>query len=129
MTPTLLRIYVGYAATVLLSVGVATVSGAYWVAGLPVLLWVAVQSVLDFRALFWLLLIMIPLGTEVNLPGGIGTDLPTEPIAVGLTGLLIVHLVRYWPQYDRRTFLHPIALLLYLHVVWILVASVFGRFH
>ena len=127
MTPALLRIYVGYAAAVLLSVGVAIASGTYWVAGLPVLLWVVAQAVIDFRPLFWLLLVMIPLGTEVNLPGGIGTDLPTEPLAVGLTGLLIVHLVRYWPRYDHRTFLHPIALLLYLHVAWILVSTAFGE--
>ena len=127
MSAGLLRVYLGYAAAVLLSLGVAIGSGAYWVAGLPVLLWVAGQAVMDFRPLFWLLLIMIPLGTEVYLPGGIGTDLPTEPIAVGLTGLLILHLARHWPSYDRRTFLHPIALLLYLHVTWILVASVFGE--
>ena len=122
-----LRVYLGYAAAVLLSLGVAIGSGAYWVAGLPVLLWVAAQAVLDFRPLFWLLLIMIPLGTEVYLPGGIGTDLPTEPIAVGLTGLLLVHLARHWPAYRARTFGHPIALLLYVHVSWILVASVFGE--
>ena len=127
MTPTLLRIYGGYAAAVLLCLSVAIASGVYWVAGLPVLLWVVAQAVMDFRSLFWLLLVMIPLGAEVSLPGGIGTDLPTEPLAVGLTGLLLVHLVRYWPEYDRRTFLHPIALLLYLHVFWILVTSVFGQ--
>ncbi|CAH1001615.1 hypothetical protein LEM8419_02520 [Neolewinella maritima] len=127
MTSGLLRIYLGYAAAVLLSLAVAIASGAYWVAGLPLLLWVAAQAVMDFKPLFWLLLIMIPLGTEVYLPGGIGTDLPTEPLAVGLTGLLILHLARHWPSYDHRAFLHPIALLLYLHVGWILVASGFSE--
>ena len=122
-----LRVYAGYAAIVLLCLGVAIGSGAYWVAGLPVLLWVAAQTVMDFRPLFWLLLIMIPLGTEVELPGGIGTDLPTEPIAVGLTGILLLHLARHWPSYDHRTFLHPVALLLYLHVGWILTSSLFGE--
>ena len=106
-------------ACVLLALG----SGAYWVALLPVLLWVVAQAVMDFRPLFWLLLVMVPLGTEVALPGGVNTDLPTEPLAVGLTGLLLLHAARYWPGYDHRTFAHPVALLLYLHVAWIIVAS------
>ena len=123
----LLRVYAGYAVIVLLCLGVAIGSGAYWIAGLPVLLWVVAQTAMDFRPLFWLLLLMIPLGTEVELPGGIGTDLPTEPIAVGLTGVLLLHSARHWPSYNHRTFLHPVALLLYLHVGWILVSSLFGE--
>ncbi|MCP9237872.1 O-antigen ligase family protein [Lewinella sp. JB7] len=121
------RVYISYAAAVLLCAGLALSTGAYWFAGVPVLLWVIAQSVADFKPLFWLLLIMIPLGTEVALPGGIGTDLPTEPLAVGLTGLLVLHAARHWPQYDYRTFAHPIALLLYLHVGWIFVASGFSE--
>ena len=121
-----LRIYVGYAAFGLLCLSAALISGWYWLCGLPLLALVLGQAVLDFRPLFWLLLICIPLGTEVYLPGGLGTDLPTEPIAVGLTGLFVVHAARHWPEYDYRAFLHPIALLLYLHVAWILITSVFG---
>ena len=122
-----LRLYAGYAAVVLLCLGAAIGSGMYWLGGLPILLWVAGQSVMDFKQLFWLVLVCIPLGAEVTLPGGFGTDLPTEPLAIGLTGLLIVHAARHWPEYDHRLFFHPIALLLYLHVGWILVASGFGE--
>ncbi|THH39854.1 O-antigen ligase family protein [Neolewinella litorea] len=121
------RLYSGYAVVVVLSIALAVGSGHYWIAGLPVLLWVGMQAAVDVRPFFWLLLVMIPLGTEIELPGGIGTDLPTEPIAVGLTGWLLLHAARHWPAYDHRTFLHPIALLLYLHVAWILVASGFGE--
>lgn len=121
-----LRLYSGYAAVVILSVITAVGTGAYWLAALPMLLWVSLQATLDVRPFFWLLLVMIPLGTEIELPGGVGTDLPTEPIAVGLTGWLILHAAHYWPRYESRTFLHPVALLLYLHVAWILVASGFS---
>lgn len=120
------RLYTGYAALVLLCIGAAAATGQWWVAGLPAVCWVAGIAVADFRPLFWLMLIMIPLGTEIMLPGGIGTDLPTEPLAVGLTGLLFLHAARNWPAYDGRLFLHPIALLLYLHVAWILVATFFS---
>lgn len=120
-------IYAGYAAIVLLCIGVATATGAYWVAFLPVLFWIVSIAVVDFRPLFWLMLIMIPLGTEINLPGGFGTDLPTEPLAIGLTGLLLLHAAHHWPEYKWRYFLHPIALLLYLHLAWILLASGFSE--
>ncbi|NJB86271.1 O-antigen ligase [Lewinella marina] len=121
------RLYTGYAAVVVLSIALAAGSGHYWLAGLPLLLWICIQAAVDIRPFFGLLLVMIPLGTEIQLPGGMGTDLPTEPIAVGLTGWLLLHAARHWPEYDHRTFLHPIALLLYLHVAWILVASGFGE--
>ena len=127
MSLTLLRIYTGYAALLLLCLGVAIGSGHWWIAGLPLLLLAAGQALLDVRPFFWLMLVMIPLGTEVELPGGFGTDLPTEPVAVGLTAWLVLHAARHWPAYHSRTFLHPVALLLYLHVGWIIVASGFSE--
>ena len=120
------KVFYGYAALALLCLGAGIGTGEYWLAGAPVLLWVAAQAFLDFRLLFWLLLAMIPVSTNILLPGGFGTDLPTEPLAIGLTGLLILHAAKHWPEYDRKSFGHPIAWLLYLHVGWILFATVFS---
>ncbi|MGB3800893.1 MAG: O-antigen ligase family protein, partial [Lewinella sp.] len=122
-----LRIYLGYAAAGLLCLLLAVASEEYWLAGVPLLVLVIGQAVLNFRPLFWLLLVCVPLGAEIALPGGFSTDLPTEPIAIGLTGLFVVHAARHWPEYDRGAFLHPIALLLYLHVGWILFTTLFGE--
>jgi O-antigen ligase len=120
------KIFYGYAALALLCLGAGIGTGAYWLIGAPVLLWIAAQAFLDFRPLFWLLLIMIPVSTNIVLPGGFGTDLPTEPLAIGLTGLLVLHAAKHWPDYDSKAFGHPIAWLLYLHVGWILFATVFS---
>jgi O-antigen ligase len=79
-----------------------------------------------FPVFFWLLLTMIPVSTVIFLPGGLSTDLPTEPLAIGLTGIFIVHALKHWPGYESKTFGHPIALLLYLHVGWILVSTLFS---
>ncbi len=122
-----LRLYTGYAAFSLLCLSIAIASEQYWIVGLPFLVLVVGQAMINFRPLFWLMLVFIPLGTEIFLPGGLSTDLPTEPIAVGLTGIYVLHAARHWPEYDHRTVLHPIALLLYLHVLWILVTSGFGE--
>ncbi|MEM6769963.1 MAG: O-antigen ligase family protein, partial [Bacteroidota bacterium] len=118
------RLFYAYAAVALAALGAGIVTEAYWLAGLPVFAWVMAQAILDFRKLFWLLLICIPVSFNIFLPGGIGTDLPTEPIAIGLTGLLVIHAAKHWPQYDQRTFGHPLAWLLYLHLGWILFTTV-----
>ena len=117
------RLFVAYAAVVLATLGAGIASGEYWLAGLPVALWVVAQAILDFHRLFWLLVFCIPISFNIFLPGGLGTDLPTEPLAIGLTGLLVIHAVRHWDTYDRTTFGHPIAWLLYLHVGWILFTT------
>ena len=121
------RIYLGYAAGSLLCLVVALVSRYYFLAALPLGVLVAGQLILDYRPFFWLLLVSIPLGFELYLPGGLGTDLPTEPIAVMLTAVWVIHAARHWPEYDHRTYLHPVALLLYLHVLWIVVSACFAE--
>lgn len=118
------RIFYAYAAVVLATLGAGLISGEYWLAGAPVAIWVVVQAVFDFRKLFWLMVLCIPLSFNIFLPGGLGTDLPTEPLAIGLTGLLTIHAARHWDSYDRNAFGHPLAWLLYLHVGWILFTTV-----
>lgn len=54
---------------------------------------------------------MIPVSTNIVLPGGFGTDLPTEPLAIGLTGLLVLHAAKHWSDYDSKAFGHPTTLL------------------
>ena len=117
------RIYWGYALFVLLCVGVGVAAEAYWLAGVPVFAAVVYQAFTNFRPLFWLMIVMIPLGTELFLPGGIGTDVPTEPLAIGLTGVLLLHALNWWPTYKQSWFLHPVALLIYAHVGWVWFTS------
>lgn len=119
-----LRIFYAYAVVVLAAMGAGVATGAYWLGGLPVLIWGLAQTVLDFRRLFWLLLCCIPLSFNLFLPGGLGTDLPTEPLVIGLTGILIIHAARYWPAYERQTFGHAISWLLYAHLGWILFTTI-----
>ncbi|MEL7160859.1 MAG: hypothetical protein AAFN92_08875, partial [Bacteroidota bacterium] len=116
------RFFYAYAIFTLLCLGGAIVAEAWYLLGLPVVLWVMAQAFLDFRPLFWLLILCIPVSTNVTF-GGFGTDLPTEPLAIGLTGLLLLHAAKHWPAYERARFGHPIAWLLYAHVGWILFAT------
>lgn len=121
------RVFWAYGAFCLACLAVAIATEQFYLAALPVGLWIVAQATLDFRKLFWLLLACIPLSTNILLPGGFGTDLPTEPLAIGLTGLLILHGARHWPDYPAAKFGHPIAWLLYAHVGWILLATLFSE--
>lgn len=90
--------------------------------GLPVLALIVYLSVVDFRQVFFLLLFCIPLSTEIVLPNGFGTDLPTEPLIVGLMLVYLLFLARRRNALNRDFFLHPITLLLLLHWGWTVVA-------
>ena len=75
----------------------------------------------DFRKVFYLLLFCIPLSTEIVLPNGLGTDLPTEPLIVGLM-LVFLAFIFYKPEALPNGFIrHPIAVLILLHWGWTVI--------
>ena len=78
------QLFKGYAAIVLLSVLLGIATETYALFAIPLLLCFAYVAVLDFRLVFYLLLICIPLSMEVFLPGGFATDLPGEPLILSL---------------------------------------------
>lgn len=114
----------GFVVLVLASVLGAVGSGYYLVAGVPFLALVAWVALMDLRLLYWLLIIVIPFSTEVYLPGGFGTDLPTEPLIIALMvgfGALLLTRLRT-ASFDLL--LHPICLLLLLHLGWIGITTI-----
>ncbi len=84
------------------------------------LLWV---SLLDFRKIYYLLLFSIPFSIEMTLPGGFGTDFPSEPLMLLLTGLSLLFFLIIAPKLKGNFFRHPITVLLFIHLVWIFFTS------
>ncbi len=109
---------------ILLSLLVAVISETYVLAGLPLLVLVIFIAVVDFKKLFFLLLALIPLSTEVNLPGGFGTDIPTEPLMLGLMLVLILWAIRHYKLMNFTSVFHPLFLLLMLHIGWIYASTI-----
>lgn len=107
------------ASTCLLSLFGGIISGQWLLIGLPALLLLVFLTLVDFRKVFYLLLICIPLSSEVRLPNGFGTDLPTEPLMVGITLIYFLYLIRYGKTMGAAFFKHPLTLLLLLHLGWI----------
>ncbi|MDB4539864.1 O-antigen ligase family protein [Saprospiraceae bacterium] len=89
---------------------------------IPVFLIAAYFVIVDFKLLYFLLIGLLAVSTEVEIPGGLSTDLPGEPIMWLMTiGYLALCLV--YPKSIRIPIKNPITLLLLLHVIWILFAA------
>jgi O-antigen ligase len=113
-----------FSAATVASLWAAIALEAWWIAGLPLALAVAWLATVDFGKIFWLLLASIPLSTEVELPGGLSTDLPSEPLMWVLLGTGTIWLLRHWTSVDARFIRHPITLVLLAHLGWMLVTVI-----
>ena len=96
----------------------ATTTEQWVLLGLPVVALVAYWTVVDFRAVWFLLLALIPFSTEINLPGGLGTDLPDEPLMILLAGVYLLYALQRGTAADVRFLRHPITLLLLAALAW-----------
>lgn len=115
-----------FGALTLLSVLGAIVTEVYYLAALPAAVLLIVWSIADYRKVFYLLLFSIPLSTEILLPNGFGTDLPTEPLMIGLMGIFIIQLAKNPNFVAVDFFRHPISFLILLHVAWIALTTFFS---
>ncbi|MEM1216123.1 MAG: O-antigen ligase family protein, partial [Bacteroidota bacterium] len=112
-----------YLLLVLGSVFLAIGTEEYLLLLIPVALVTVAVALVDFSWFYWLLLFTLPFSTEVYLPGGLGTDLPTEPLMVGLMGLFSLFVLRNLGRLSLDILRHPLTLLLLLHLGWIGVTT------
>ena len=118
------RLFGAFALLVLLSILAGIATESYYLAGLPALLIVAYIAVVDFRKLFFILLGLLPLSTEVALPGGFATDLPSEPFMVALMFIYLIYVLQNLKTINTAFLRHPISLLLLLHLGWTFAATI-----
>jgi O-antigen ligase len=119
-------LFAGFSIITLVALFAAIASGDWLPAALPLLVLLIFITIVDFRKTFYLLLFTIPLSTEIVFPGGFGTDLPTEPLMVGLMLVFLLFLFRH-PNALLPGFLkHPITLLLLLHWAWTLIPLLYS---
>jgi O-antigen ligase len=112
-----------YGAIIACSILLGIATELYFLAGLPAFFLLIYLTIVDFRKVFFLLIASIPLSTEIVLPNGFGTDLPSEPLIVGLMLVFLIYLAQPGKRLDIRFLLHPITLLLVAHVGWIYLTT------
>ena len=118
--------FLSFAVVIILSIWGAVALETWILLLLPFLLIGFFQAIVDYQKIFLLMWATVPISREVYFSNGFGTDLPVEPLMIGLTliyGLKVLHR----PQTLEEDFCkHPIALLLILHLIWIAFATLYS---
>ncbi len=96
---------------------------AYFLFGLPFLALMLYWCLVDFKSIFFLLFACIPISMEFDLPGGFGTDLPTEPLIVGLMLVTVLYGLRHLRVLNGAFFRHPITIVLGVHLTWMVATA------
>jgi O-antigen ligase len=97
-----------------------------YINALPLVLVIILISIYSFDKIVYLIAFFTPLSIPLReyMPG-IGFDmyLPTEPL---LFGLLIIFLLKVLSErnFNKDILLHPVSLVIYLNLFWILISSV-----
>jgi len=97
-----------------------------YIAVLPVALVGVFLFIHNIKFLYYIFFFLLPFSVEVELPGGFGTNLPSEPLMIALMGISILLLIKNSHVIPKSRFLHPISLLVYAHIGWMLVTVIFS---
>ena len=118
--------FAGLAAILVISVGGALALDSFLPLLLPGAVLFVAWAVLDTPAIYTLYFALLPFSVETYFSNGLGTDLPTEPIMLGLTALTVIYLVRNIQNISGWIIAHPINLALLLHLTWLAFATVYS---
>ena len=79
----------------------------------------------DFRRLFYLIFAVLPFSIEFYFEGAsFGTDLPSEPLMILLTGITLGTLMMRKMSLKLHYVTSPIFILMFLHIFWIFITSI-----
>lgn len=110
---------------------VACVSAGFWfnqvlLLLLPVAILVTAIALINFKVLFYLLVLSIPLSIAYFFPGGIALNLPTEPLLAGFLLLMPFYFLLNRDKRSVAVLRHPISQLLLLLVFWTVISFLFS---
>jgi O-antigen ligase len=78
----------------------------------------------DFKRLYFLVWATIPFSIEIDLPGGLSTDFPAEPLMWLSCLMLVGYIYLYHKELDFSFLFHPVFIALMVHFSWILLTTV-----
>lgn len=116
-------IFIGLVAIIGFSITTALYYDTLALLGLPLVPIVLFISIVDFKKVYYLLYAAVPVSIAVEVGGGFSTDLPSEPIMIGLSFVTILHLIPNNPKAIGSFLKHPITVLLILHLAWTFISA------
>jgi O-antigen ligase len=75
---------------------------------------------------FLVLVLSIPFSVEYNFTPALGTDIPDEALMLLVTFLFAAKCIYHPASIDRRALMHPLVIILLVHLVWITVTLIFS---
>ena len=82
-------------------------------------------ALFDFKKLYYLLILALPITLEKELPGGLSIDIPGEPVLITFLMIFIFYLLtkrKYNPEFIKT----PLIQILFVHLTWIFVTIFFS---
>ena len=116
----------GFALLVMTTMIVAVFTEALWLAILPAGIVGVLYVALNPTQFYYLFFFLLPFSIEVELPGGFGTDLPSEPLMLVLSFIAILMILHKSGSQRTSYFRHPITLFVLLHFAWIIFTSLYS---
>lgn len=93
----------------------------------PFALFVLVWAFSNYKSLFFLLVAMLPISIEYYFSDSLATDLPTEPLMIGLMGITALLLFTQYQKFPFQVLKQKMFLFLLLHLFWILLCAIQGE--
>lgn len=120
-----LKLFRIFGAITAVSALVALYTDIYALAATPLVVLGLLLVIKDIRVVYYGFFAILPLSVEVQF-GALGTDLPSEPLMLLLTGIAFILFLQNLRHIPRRIIYHPISALLLIHIGWILVTAIFS---
>lgn len=77
--------------------------------------------------LFWLLLLFLPLSTELNITPSLGLDFPDEILMMLLTGLCFFKFIYKPSSFGINILKHPLLLIITFQLIWVLISTYYSQ--
>jgi len=76
--------------------------------------------------LFWIMLCMLPLSTELEVTDSLGLDFPDEPLQMLLTGAFILSIIKNPRFFPRSCLKSNLFFIVIIHMCWLVVCCFFS---
>lgn len=102
----------------------------FWWLLLP-FLWILIPVIFNYTVsfteqLFWLMLVFLPLSTEMMVTDSLGLDFPDEPLLILITGIFIAKMIYKPSLFPKHILSRSLFFLLMLHLLWIFICCFFS---
>ena len=119
-------IFTAFTAAVVLFSILGLFTQNFLLAAVPIGILGIIAIIKDYRLLYYGFWAVLPFSIEIYL-GSFGTDLPTEPIMLGLTGIAFIVFISNMSSVSLKHLYHPISLLVILHLVWMFFTCLYSQ--